>query len=104
MPINFNAKDAAKSIIIEHTNAYMQAVHAEFDNNRDMMETMYMECSYILTDCLLEGKYSPMQYNAVRNELGKMIWDVFKLHIKVEDEKEKMEKAAAHAAVLASLL
>ena len=84
--IPFNAKDEAYIIIREHTNAYMQAVHAEFECSRDMMETMYAECSYILTSYLLEGKYTPLQYNAVRNELGAMIWNVFKPHIEAEDK------------------
>ena len=87
----------ASKILCENTNAYMQAVHAEYDSNRDMMEDMYNNCAFILTDYLIEGKYTPMQYNAVRNELGKMIWNIFERHIKVEEALEKVKQAKANA-------
>lgn len=96
--IPFNAKDEARSIIVEHTNGYMQSAHVEFDSNRDMMEAMYIECSHILTDYLLDKKYTPMQYNAVRNELASLIWNTFEHHIHVEDDNAKA------AAFIASLL
>lgn len=78
----------ASKIICEHTNAYLQAVHAEYDSNRNMMEDMYENCAFILTNYLIEGKYTPMQFNAIRNELGKMIWNIFKPHIEAEDKAE----------------
>lgn len=93
----FNAEDTAKEIIRRHTEAYLQGCHAEYESNRDMMDSMYGECAFILTDDLLERKLTPMQYAAVRNELGKMIWDIFEPYIKAE-------KAAEYAAWLASLL
>lgn len=71
-------KHEANKIICEHTNAYLQSVKAEYETNRDMMDEMYTECAFILTNYLLEGKYTPMQYAAIRNELGSMIWNIFK--------------------------
>jgi hypothetical protein len=65
---------------------------------------MYNNCAFILTSYLIEGKYTPMQYNAVRNELGKAIWNIFKLHIKVEDAEKKVDKLAAIAKILESKL
>lgn len=87
----------ASKILYENTNAYMQGVHAEYESNRDMMEDMYENCAFILTNYLIEGKYTPMQYNAVRNELGKMIWSIFERHIKVEEALEKVKQAQANA-------
>lgn len=94
----------ASKILYENTNAYMQGVHAEYQSNRDMMEDMYENCAFILTNYLIEGKYTPMQYNAVRNELGALIWKIFKTHIEVEDAKKKVEEAVAIAKILESRL
>ena len=79
----------ASKIICEHTNAYLQAVHAEYDNNRDMMEDMYENCAFILSDHLIKGNYTPMQFAAIRNELGKMIWNIFEAHVNAEYDAEK---------------
>lgn len=87
----------ASKIICENTNAYMQSVHAEYDSNRDMMEDMYENCAFILTTYLIEGKYTPMQFNAIRNELGKAIWNIFECHIKIEDALDKAKEAQAKA-------
>ena len=78
----------ASKILHENTNAYMQGVNAEYNSNRDMMEDMYNNCAFILTNYLIEGKYTPMQFNAIRNELGKMIWNIFKPYIEAEDVTE----------------
>lgn len=86
----FDAEGTAKEIIRRHTNAYLQGCHAEYANNRDMMDDMYEECAFILSEDLLEGKLSPLQYAAVCNELGKMIWNIFEPHIKAEEKIEYM--------------
>lgn len=93
----FDAEGVAKEIIYNHTNAYTCGNPVEYPNNRVMMEHMCEDCAYVLTDYLLEGKLSPLQYAAVRNELGKMIWKIFEPHIKAEYEAE-------HLALLAALL
>lgn len=78
-------KHEAMLIICEHTNAYLQAVKVEYTTNHDMMNDMYTECAFILTSYLLEGKYTPMQYAAIRNELGSMIWNIFDKFVEKED-------------------
>ena len=85
----------ATKILHENTNAYMQGVYAKYDSNREMMEDMYNNCAFILTNYLIEGKYTPMQFNAIRNELGKAIWNIFERHIKVEEALEKLKQAQA---------
>ena len=78
----------ANKIICEYTSGYLQGVVAHYNTNRDMMDDMYENCAFILTGYLIEGKYTPMQYNAIRNELGKMIWGIFESYVKKEDEAE----------------
>lgn len=94
---HFDAADTAREIITRHTEAYLQGCHAEYESNRNIMDSMYEECSFILTGDLLEGKLTPMQYADVRNELGSMIWKIFEPYVNAEDEAE-------HLALLASPL
>lgn len=86
--IPFDAKYKAKEIIMEHMEAYLQGCHAEYDNNRAMMEDMYEQCASILTNHMLEGKLTPLQIAAVRNELISMIWNIFEPYVNAENEKE----------------
>lgn len=92
--IPFDAEHLAKKIIACHTEGYLQGIHAEYDDNRAMMEDMYSKCASILTDELLEGKLTPMQFAAVRNELGTMIWNIFKDAINAEDAAKANERLA----------
>lgn len=81
-------KYEAKKILYEHTEAVMSSATTEFESNEDMYEFTLKECAFILTENLLEGKYNPMQYNAIRNELSKMLWDIFESDIEAERKKE----------------
>lgn len=87
--IPFDAEHQAKEIIMEHMNAYLYGCHAEYANNKAMMDDMYHECAFILTNHMLEGKLTPLQVAAVRNELGEMIWKVFESYVNAEDDKAK---------------
>lgn len=78
----------ASKILYENTNAYMQGICAKYGSNREMMEDLYENCAFILTNHFIKGDYTPMQFNAIRNELGKMIWNIFKPHIEEEDKTE----------------
>jgi hypothetical protein len=78
----------AQSILYAHCEGVMSCATIEFENNRDMLEFMTQECAYILTERLLEGKYTPMQYNAIRNELSALLWGIFEPHIIKEDQDE----------------
>lgn len=84
--IPFDAEDKAKEIIMEHMEGYLQGCHAEYDNNKAMMEDMYHECAFILTNHMLEGKLTPLQTAAVRNALGSMIWVIFESYVNAEDD------------------
>lgn len=83
--IPFDAEHKAKGIIMEHMEAYLQGCHAEYGTNRAMMEDMYEQCAFILTNHMLEGKLTPLQVAATRNELGSMIWDIFEPYVNAED-------------------
>jgi hypothetical protein len=84
--IPFDPEQSAKEIIMEHMEGYMHGCHAEYDTNRQMMNDMYHECAFILTNKMLEGKLTPMQVAAVRNVLIGMIWNVFKSYVNAKDE------------------
>ena len=86
--IHFDAAHEAFKILHEHTAAYISGVHAEFDSNGDMFEAVNSECAFILTQYFVEGKYTPMQYNAVRNELASLLWKLFGNAIEAEDMAE----------------
>jgi hypothetical protein len=84
-------KHEAKKILYEHTSAVMHCATMEFESNEAMLDCMIEECGFILTEALLEGKYTPMQYNAIRNELASILWGIFEPHIKKEMENEMAE-------------
>lgn len=70
----------ARSIIQEHTAGYMSAANYIPEDAHELWETMINECSYILTEDFLDGKYTPMEYNAIRNELANTINGIFGKH------------------------
>lgn len=91
--IPFDAEHVASEIIMRHMEGYMQGCYAEYGNNKAMMEDMYRECAFILTNDLLEGKLTPLQVAAVRNALGSMIWGIFESYVNAEDDaKDEAER------------
>ncbi len=93
--IPFDPEHSAKKIIMEHMEGYLQGCYAEYDNNQAMMDDVYHECAFILTNRLLEGKLTPLQVAAVRNVLGSMIWDTFKPYIEEEGKNADISAAIA---------
>lgn len=73
----FDASNKAKLIISDHIAGMMQAGCGHPEDEKELYETMVEECAYILTTQLIEGKLSPMEYNATRNALSNILWDVF---------------------------
>lgn len=67
----------ARIIIREHTAGFMSAAIYEPKDASELWETMITECSYILTENFLNGKYTPLQYNAIRNELANILNGIF---------------------------
>jgi hypothetical protein len=84
-------KYEAQKILCEHTSAVMSSTHIEFETNEAMLEFTIQECGFILTNYLIEGKYTPMQYNAVRNELAPMLWKIFEPHI-IKEQRDELIK------------
>lgn len=74
----------ARNIIYKLTETFITGINLECDNNQTLYDIMVEECAFILTEKLLDGTYTPMQYNAVRNELAKMLWNVFEKYINEE--------------------
>lgn len=85
-PIFFDAESEAINILEEHTKAYMCAALPEFDTNKELYECVNEECAFILTQRFVHGGYTPMQYNAVRNELAKLLWRLFNPYISAEQQ------------------
>lgn len=81
-----NVELEARDIIAEHTEGLMKSTHLERETNSELYDVMVEGCSFILTERLLEGKYTPMQYNDIRNVLGNMLWTIFEAHITKERE------------------
>lgn len=81
-------KFEAEKILCEHTSAVMSAARCGFEDNQSMLEFTTEECGFILTQHLLEGKYTPLQYNAIRNELASLLWSIFGPHIEAEKTTE----------------
>ena len=72
-----NIKLEAKNIIREHVAGVMACTYPEPKNNQELWEFMIEECGFILADYFREGKYTPMEYNALRNEVAKILNDIF---------------------------
>ena len=71
-------KYEAKNILYRHSEGVMSCTSdLTFDSVQNMLEFTIQECAWILTDDFLEGKYNPIQFNAIRNELAKLINDIF---------------------------
>ena len=85
----FDAKAQALDILCEHNTAILSGIHCEFSSNEDMLDVTTEECAFILTNRLVEGKYTPMQFNAVRNELAELLWKVFGSSVEAEQKAER---------------
>ena len=92
---HFDAKAQALDILCEHNTAILSGIHCEFNSNQDMLDVTTEECAFILTNRLVEGKYTPMQFNSVRNELAELLWKIFEAPIEAEQEAERQVFQAA---------
>lgn len=71
--MNINIEREAQHIIIEHTKAFMSSGMFEPKDDKELYDAMVRECSYILVKNLCSHKYTLMEYNAIRNEIGKIL-------------------------------
>ena len=78
----------AMRVISDHTNGYMHSTDYVLKSATGMYEVMTSECSYIITDRLVNKEYTYSEYNAVRNELAHILWDIFKDDVEREKKKE----------------
>ena len=75
----FDATHEAKSILYAHTAAFISGIHYEPETADELCCTISEECGFILTERWLEGYYNPIEYNAVRNELARLIDERFQV-------------------------
>lgn len=71
--INFEAR----KIIAAHTEGVMNCGCYEPESSDELWGFMLQECALILTEKFIEGEYNPMQYNNIRNEVTKIINNIF---------------------------
>ena len=70
-----------RRIISHHTAGMMMVCRYHPESNEKLYEHMAEECSRILTEGLLDGTYTPMEYNDIRNALANALWDIFAKYI-----------------------
>ena len=81
------ARNQAEQIVQEHVHALMCST-SDYDpkSEEDLKDFMLSECAYILTDKLLKGEYTPLEYNAVRNAVTALIHGVFAIQVDNEED------------------
>ena len=77
---NINPLIEAESIIKKHICGYIMDIEENAKNEEEIYDNMAMECSHILFESLKNKTYTPMEYSAIRNEIGKILWDIFHLY------------------------
>lgn len=70
-------KNMARDIICEHTKAMMRGAEYNPKDAHELYDHMVDECSFIITERLIDGKLTPLEYNELRNELADMLWKIF---------------------------
>ena len=79
-----NYDSMARNIIYEHTKAMISSETAEYKTNQALYEDMVEQCAFILSEKLIKGEITPMEYSVVRNKLCDMLWGIFEKHINDE--------------------
>lgn len=77
MEDKLNIHQEARRIIKDHTEGFMNGTQYKPDDEDELWETMLSECAFILTEDFLDGKYTPMQYNDIRNEVAEILTNIF---------------------------
>ena len=77
MKKHFDPEWEAREVLMQHSEGIMQCGNFEPKGNEELYSFTLKECAYILTTDLIEGKYTAMEFNAVRNELGKLLNKLF---------------------------
>lgn len=90
MENKLDIKQEARRIIKEHTEGFMNGTQYKPEDEDELWETMLSECAFILTEDFLDGKYTPMQYNDIRNEVAEILTRIF-TPASYEDMKKSLE-------------
>lgn len=73
-----NHENEARKIFNEANAAIMKATdNYTIRTAADLWDRMIDEASFILVEKFIQGKYNPMDFNEIRNELTKFINSVF---------------------------
>jgi hypothetical protein len=94
------AKYQAELIIQEHVHAVMCST-SDYDpkGEEELKDFMLSECAHIVTDKLLKGAYTPLEYNAVRNATTALIYGLFAVPNSDDEEDADVTSVYANKAV-----
>lgn len=71
-------KTKAQEILCIHTEAFMKGCSVNgMLSAEEMYDSMTAECSFIVTNMLIEGEITIAEYFHVRNELGALLYKIF---------------------------
>lgn len=81
------AKRQAEQIVQEHVHGLMCST-SDYDpkDEDELKDFMLGECACILTDKLLKGEYTPLEYNVVRNAVAALVHGVFNIRVDEDDD------------------
>lgn len=77
MKFDHNIHVEAKDIIREYVGGLVQSSYYEPESNEELWVHMGAGCGAILADYFMEGVYTPMEYNAIRNEVARILDGIF---------------------------
>jgi len=83
-----DAKYEAKRIFYDHTAAMIQGVSLTNPTAMELYNYVVDECAFILCDRLIRGVYTPLEYNAIREELATLLWGIFENYVVAEETAE----------------
>ena len=79
-----DAKWEAKRIFYDHTAAMIQGVSLTNPTATELYNYVVDECTFILCDRLIQGVYTPLEYNEIREELATLLWGIFQSSVEAE--------------------
>ena len=75
MAISIN--EEVRNIISAHVDALMRGTDYKPKTEDQLYDFMVTEISALLSDRLIDGDYTPMEYNSIRNQLASTLWKIF---------------------------
>ena len=78
---HINIKVEATNIIVQHTDELIKCGTYNPNDSHELYDFMVDHCSRILVGKLLSKEFTPMQFNAIRDEVAHQLFDCFIDHL-----------------------